>query len=193
MRINKTKKTNNKKRFAIIAIVALLAIIGYGVFAFTTHGWPFLQNDSSQDSTKSVDPKAADKIKSEAVEQDADKTSTGSDTPQQPTTDPTTGATTVEMNVTNYGPVGGSYSIHFEIQALVSSGTCTVKFTPTTTGKSYTATAGIQALSRTSTCKGFDTISQAELPEGAYTVEANFTSGTTSGSLSQKIQVSYAP
>jgi hypothetical protein len=83
---------------------------------------------------------------------------------------------------------GDSYRVQTLIQTVTNSGLCTIVITDSE-GKVYRATADVQALPSSSTCKGF-TIPVSELSVGKWNINLQFENDSVRGSVEKEMEVS---
>lgn len=182
----------------LVTLIAIAAIIAAGsmlyVYAFNGNLFGWHKNNSSATVTSkginykpptSDQKKTGDQIKQESLDASNGKTNTQSDTPPAPT--PHTGSkSTVGVSITASNQNGNTYQIRSQIDTPTDAGTCTL--TLTKGSASVTKTAGVQALAKVSTCKGFD-IPTDELSPGVWQMTLHFENDTLTGSTSGTITV----
>jgi hypothetical protein len=185
MQIQKrSKKTLG--RIVIIAGIALLVILGYGLIAHNNNYWPFLvttPKDVNLSPPTSEEQQGATQIKSSSVDPTV-KTSPGSTTTTAtPKTDPSANQSTTTVTITNYS----TSRIGVLIEAVLSSGTCNLQLT-NSSGTTYSYSSSIFAQSSSSTCKDFG-MDSTKITPGTWTVTVDITSGSTTGHVSQQLQL----
>jgi len=163
-----------------VVFFSLLALLlAGGVTLYALRIGPFKQQATSQTvgtPTNSVDynpPTQEQTAAGEAAKQQSANGATGSD-PSPTPTPPANGSSKsqVGMEITAANVNAGVLQIRTLIQAVTSSGTCTLSASGPN-GASYTASSGIQAGPSTSTCKGFD-IPVSSLSTGNWSIRINF-------------------
>lgn len=175
-----SQKTN--KRSIILSLLTLLIIVGIGfasVYATTGSflGWkPF--NSESKVNDEQIDNGKT--IKENSVENGQ----SGSDAPIPPKDDGE-GKRIVEVDIVSVNTVSNIVKVSTLISALDQEGTCKLTVTGTDGMVLYSTDTGVQPMSNTSTCKGFDIPSN--LLTSNYTIAILFTSGDLYGSSSYEV------
>lgn len=175
--------------FAVI-ITAVVLLMGAGIAVYIVN----TSNKSGQSSVNKINNEAPTKAQVDAGESiksnNANKGSTGgTDTPPAPTTDPSTGKSTVQISIPSAVNNSTTKELHITtlISDVVNTGTCTL--TLSTNGQQpITQTVGVQAQASTSTCKGF-TVSTAGLASGTWQITVTFSNDTLAGQVSQAISI----
>lgn len=201
MRIQE-KRTSRKKKLAIIsaslALVALLAgsILYVYVLNGNIFGWTSGKKSTVLDSNivNNEKPTEEQKDAGTTIKENSVNTNQGdklgtSTSDKVPTPSPNAnGKSKVDVTITasNLSVNLSTYQIRSLISAVVSTGTCTL--TLTQSDKVVTKTAGIQSLSSSSTCQGFD-VPTSELAPGKWQVGLNFENNTLTGSASTSIVI----
>ena len=161
---------------SIISLIFTVLIVCGAVYALTgsLFGWnPKASEMSTQDQQK----EAGSQIKENAaVSKDG---VSGSDQPATPVKE-SSGKEKVELTVTSAMKVESTLKVSTLISALDTSGTCKITISDLNGTVLHTSTVGVQALSSTSTCKGFD-IPASDIQEGNYKVTVTFESGAKYG------------
>lgn len=175
---------NNKKKQYIVAstLIATLLILFIGVsgYLFASGkdllGWtPF---PKQQQSSTGNNPASKEQIKNgEAIKTEAIKNSgtSGSDQPStpQPQSD---GRRLIELDITSITKVDSSLiKISTLISFLDQSGSCVLTINDSSSNTVYTSTVGVQAMSNSSTCRGFN-VPIANLLPGKYKFNLAYTS-----------------
>lgn len=183
MRYRQKTKTFTRKKVLIVLVV--LVIFGAAGFFVTKalHFGPFSNNifsDEVGQPTKSIDynPPNPDQTKAgEAAKQQAENGAQGSDPPLPPTP-PTSGTSKsqVAMEVTAANVDNGTFYLRTLIQAISNTGVCNLTATGPN-GKTYSASASIQAGPSTSTCQGFN-IPLSSLSPGSWKFQITFENDT---------------
>lgn len=193
MRIEKTK---SKKTKFIILTVVLLLLIALGIylvyFKGNLFGWaPFSDNHTSGINYGA--PTKGQLNAGEDIEKSTDKNSdsgknpndVGADHPNQPVQSGTTKAS-VAVTLSSANQNDGVLQVRAMIGVLTNEGTCSL--TLTKSGKTVTRTAGVQPLSNSTTCKGFD-IPVAELSSGQWNAKIDFENSTATGTTTSTVKV----
>lgn len=183
----KTKKS--RKKPIIITIATLLLLVGGAtVFTYSQKLGPFEEKEYSTKSASSDEKKTGQNTKKESLEKsEAQKGSTGSDPAPAPTPSTDGGKSTVGMEITAANQNGGTFNVRTLIQMVTSTGICSLRMTGPN-GNVYTATADIQALPSSSTCKGFD-IPTANLSSGDWTVAVSFENEEVKGTATKEVEI----
>lgn len=185
---------NNKTKILLtsaLTVAVLLACAGYYVFAVhgSILGWtPYPKKDSSgtnSPSTAQINNGA--NIKQQSIDDSKTKTnSSGSDHPPSPVPQPN-GKSTVEVTITAVNQTDTTLQIRSLISTLDLSGSCTLKLQKEGASP-VTQTVGVQSLTNTTTCKGFN-IPIDQLPSGTWQASLLFDSTSYTGNTSQTITI----
>lgn len=181
MRI-KTHKSVMKYLIGVIGIIALIIAGGlYYMHHFQVGLFAPAHQKSSPTTQKqapinyqkptSDQQSAGTAIKKGVVDQNGNSSSSS-----------TSNSNTVAMDITGVNKDATTLYVRAVIQTLSSDGTCTL--TMTGPGK-YSATAGVQAMASSSTCKGFN-VPLSSLPSGTWKVTITFTDGSQTGTASRE-------
>ena len=188
------KNRFSKKRLLVslgIIVIALAAFLFWYVVIFNGSilGWSLHSKEVSShgpDYNKPSSQQTANgaQIKANSLNDSSKTGSSGSDTPPAPV--PSSGGKSVaQMSITATNQTSSDYQIRTLISALSSGGSCTLTMTkPGAT--TVTQTSGVQDLSNTSTCQGFD-VPLSELSSGTWNVTVNFSSSTLTGSAAKAV------
>jgi flagellar basal body-associated protein FliL len=176
MKINKNKKNRILKIIALITLILVVAIACYLVVV------SFMVKKTSDPNTEQ---------KAETPAQVIDETS--------PTQEQLDAANDIKEEANKNNPSTESTAItavaslneevirvQTTINKVTNDGTCTLTFTKGSISKIYTA--GVQALSSYSTCKGF-TVDSSELSSGTWNINVTFVSGSVSSSAKTSIDI----
>ena len=181
---------SNKKAFAIIATAAIL-LLAMTATAYYLKVGPFNNplSDSINLEPATKDQKSTgDNIKESTLEQtNAGKENTGSD--PSPAPQPVEGSDkkSVGMEISAANQTDTTLQVRTFIQAVTTTGACNLAM-KSTHGATYTATADVQPLSSTTTCKGFD-VPLTQLTPGAWTISIDFSNNTLTASTSKEITI----
>lgn len=188
MRISTNK--SNKKIFIIITAALVLLTIGVGAAYYFKVG-PFapVLNDSVNLDPASDEQKATgDDIKQNSLDQvDDGKSNTGSDPSPAPQPVEGNDKKSVGMEITAANQTDTALQVRTFIQTVTNTGTCSLSM-KNSQGATYTATADVQALSSTTTCKGFD-IPLSQLSPGPWTIIIDFSNDSLTASTSKEVTV----
>lgn len=182
-------QSNNTKRNILISIgvLVLLATIGIAA-AYQYKVGPFMPNvdDSiNLDKPSEDELKAGSDAKQRTVDSDENKNQTGSDPAPEPQPIENSDKKSVHAEITAANQDESFLHVRTLIQTVASSGTCTLVMTGPQ-AKTYTATAAIQPLPSSSTCKGFD-IPLDNLSPGAWTIKIDFNNDELTASTSKEV------
>lgn len=176
-----TKKTSSSHRRRVILVVFLLLaalVIGGLAISYALRLWPFgiarTTDVGSPSNGVNYNPPSPDEVAAgENAKQQTATGNAGSDPSPAPTPAPDgTSKAIVGMEITAANVDSSTLHIRTLIQTVTSSGTCTLVATGPN-GKSYSATAAVQAGPSTSTCKGFD-IPLSTLSDGTWSIRVSF-------------------
>lgn len=182
-----TQKTFRKKTIIIAGSTVAVLVTGVLLYVYAFHG-----NLFGWTTTPKIAPTTTNQINYEPAtpeQQQAGvdaKTGT-SDTPAAPATTPGSSLKSVEVTITAANQNGSTLQIRTLIGVVENTGTCTLVLSRS--GQtSVTKTAGIQALSSSSTCQGFD-VPVSELSAGTWQALITFESSTLTGTATKSIMV----
>jgi hypothetical protein len=187
MKIN--NGTNKKKRIIIIGCIVLALIL---IAAATTLAYRYYHPTAKSTDSVNLSPptdeekNAGNSAKQNNVSPETDKgNSTGSDsTPTQPTDG---SKATIAAEITSANQNDPSFQVRVLIHTVTSSGTCTLVMSGPN-GKSYNATAEVQALPSSSTCKGFD-VPVSSLAAGQWKVNVIFSNDQYTASADKDVVI----
>lgn len=188
-----TPKKTSKKYYLIAAAVLVLLVAGAFTYVYAFNGSIFgWKKPPIKDSSINYNPPTEEQKQAGENTKDASlnspeeqKPNNTAETPTPPT--PSPGAkSTVSLAIPVSHPVPPSFKITAEIGALTNEGTCTL--TLAKGSKTITKTANVQALPRTSTCKGFD-IPLSELSSGQWNLTLHFENSTLVADATKQITV----
>lgn len=188
MQIRTTKKS---KKITIIIIAIIVVLLATTVTAYHYKLGPFAshQKNSINLTPPTSNQKAAgNDVKQNTLNQAKDgKGDTGSD--PSPAPQPIAGSDkkSVGMDITATNQTDTILQIRAFIQTVTNSGTCSLSM-KNAQGVIYTATAGVQAQSSTTTCKGFD-IPLTQLASGTWTISINFSNESLTASTSGEVTI----
>ncbi len=176
----KIKKSHTKKRIIATLLVSAILVVG-GVLVYYQ-----LKSDEETSSQASSEQKSSGSTDlnppSDEVEAAAAETKKASIEANQNTGTNTNGK--VDMIVTRANVSGNNLDLSVLIQSVVSSGTCTLRLT--SGDQTIVKTAGVQALSSSSTCAGFKVNG---LSSGSWKATVTYAGDQLSGSVSTAIEV----
>lgn len=180
MQINK----NNKRK--IVLIVTLVAVCAAGIVysAYALKIPPFAQRDNrtiNLDKPTEEEVQAGIDIKNKS---NGDNSQTGSDPALPPKEITDSSNKSVNVAITAANIEGSTLRIRTLIQYVTSTGNCTLTLTGPQQ-KIYSATANVQALPSSSTCRGFD-VPLSDISSGEWKIELNFVDNNIIGSSSSK-------
>ena len=185
------RTTKSSKKISIIIIAIIVVILAATAAAYHYKLGPFVsrQKNSINLNPPTKDQKAAgNDIKQSTLNQtNGGKESTGSD--PSPAPQPVVGndKKSVGMDITATNQTDTTLQMRTLIQTVTNSGTCSLSM-KSTQGATYTATAGVQAQSSTTTCKGFD-IPLTQLTSGTWTISINFSNESLTASTSGEVTI----
>ena len=161
---------------AITTGIIALAALGWLTYAYSQQQWPF--------SALAANSATAPQNTINYSEPTKDQIATGALAKEQAaknaTTQPTTPSnnSSIPVSFTSVQP-GETVYIRTLIGTVTSGATCSLTMSGPN-GKSYTASVGIQALSNSSTCQGFN-MPMSNLAPGKWTITVKVTDGTSTG------------
>ena len=173
MRINSPKSSPTKTIIALVCILCAL-VAGWLYYSHHFQKWPFLPSPPIVQpiKTASVD------YKTPTSDQSTGGTSIKQQAADNQAASPTQSNTSIPVTITSVQP-GPVVYIRANIGIVSSTGTCDLSMTGPG-GKTYKATAGIQAMASSSTCKGFN-IPMSDLASGSWKITVSVTDGSATG------------
>ena len=164
-------------RFVAIATgIIVVAMLGWLAYAYSQQKWPF--------ATQTTDSATAPQNTVDYNEPTEDQVSAGVAAKEKVAKDATTPSTepsstpTIPVSFTSVQP-GETVYIRTLIGAVTSGATCSLTMSGPNS-KSYTASTGVQALSSSSTCQGFN-VPMSNLAPGNWTITVIVTDGASTG------------
>lgn len=191
MKISKNKNNTKLKILLIIVAATLIFLGGYAAaIKLNIVNNPFLKSNDPMYGKATKDQIEAGKD----IEAITDKNSNsgknpndvGADHPNKPTDQSGSSKATVSVLLSSANQNDGILQVRIMIGALISEGTCSL--TLSRNGAIVTRSAGVQALSNSSTCKGFD-IPVTELSSGSWTAEIKFENSNLLGTTTSQVKV----
>lgn len=184
-----TKKSSKKIPIIIASIAILLSTTAIGAYYLKFGPFATKSNDAINLSPATQEQKTAgSNIKQSTLNQsETGKESTGSDPAPKPQPVEGSDKMSVGMEISAMNQTDSTMQIRAFIQTVTSTGTCVLAM-KNTQGLTYTARVDVQALSSSTTCKGFD-IPLDQLTKGNWTVNLNFSNDTLIASSSKEITV----
>jgi hypothetical protein len=180
-------RSKNKVKVLSLSIAAVILLAGMAAAAaFYFKVGPFSVDPSLNPPTREEKATGKD-IKQQTVDQDSKGSQTGSDPSPSPKPIPGTSKSSVGADITAVNQDTAYLHIRMLIQAVTSSGTCTLTMSGPQQG-SYSNTVEVQALPSTSTCKGFD-IPLSKLSKGTWTINIKFSNSTLTASASKSVVI----
>ncbi len=182
-------KQKSKKTLIIIIAAAVVLLTGSSAFAYFNKLGPFSSSQNPNVNTKAATKEQQDagqQVKQEKADEDAKSKPSGSDQPAAPVPQPS-GKSTVTVSITAANQNSGMLQIRNLIEAVDSTGTCTLTLTKSGS-TTVTKTAGVQALASSSTCQGFN-IPVSELSKGTWNIDLLFENSTLKGTASKTVDI----
>ena len=184
--VTKKNKTSTR-RLALLVIGALalaaLACVGTYALSGTLFGWHILGTHDTPTSTSGNNPPSKEQIDSgSAIKENSlvnSGGSGGSDQPEPPASQQD-GRKLVQVDITSVDNIGTATRVGVIISALDQLGTCSMKVSSSSGETLYTSSVGVQAMSSTSTCKGFD-IPNSDLTDSHYSIVINYSNNDKYG------------
>ena len=165
-------------RYVVIATtVVVLALLGWLYYTYSQQQWPFPA--SSPDSTTA--PQNTVDYSNPTDEQTsagaAAKEQAVKDATTNPITEPAT-PSSIPVSFTSVQP-GETVYIRTLIDTVTAGATCSLTMSGPN-GKSYSTSAGVQALSSSSTCQGFN-VPMSSLSAGNWKITVTVADGSATG------------
>lgn len=179
----KIKNKSNRKKIVIaillILVGVLLLVLIYSKF--------YVNNDKTYNEPSNDQVEAGNTVKSRNADAEKDQNQTiGSDPkPKSSPTDQPLATPNFSITAANISNDNKVLYIRTVLQEVTSEGTCTLDATGPN-GKTYNASAEVQAGPTTSTCKGFN-IPVAELSKGNWTFNVKFENNNIQTSASKEV------
>lgn len=197
--IIKNKKIDSKKisliALAVIALLVASSLVYVYALKGNLFGWSASHpsnNSKSSTGTSSSPSKNNQSSTNNSSSNNTGSTTTPTKNPEtstQPEVSPSQPSSTqsVNMTIASTNQSASSYHIGVVIYYPTDSGTCTLTMTKAGSA-TVSQTVGVQALSTSSTCKGFD-IPISSLNQGTWHATITFNGSSVNGSTSSDIQV----
>lgn len=185
MKDMKTNTRSTRKKIAVItaSLVAVL-LVATGAMALTRTGLFTAPSETANSPKKPV--ANDDNQKNGETSESTDTSSEKTPVENEPTESPTTPAT-LAASITAANQNGNTLQIRTLIETVSSDGTC--KLTLTKGSDVHTYTAGVQAQSSASTCKGFD-IPTSGLSAGTWQIAIDITVQGKKAHLTKNVTIS---
>lgn len=197
MSIQINKKSNNKtgkKLLVSLLAVAILAIIGYGTFAYTNESWPFGDTDEPSKLSSStlednhgnkIDDQPSDDKNQQRVndkkEQDRKRIEQNEQNEKNHK-----GQKNVDVVITTYSQDQSGLHVNGYVDGVIeNNGTCKLTIT-NESGKAISTTRKSHENAKNTTC-GQSTISNQKLKPGKWTISLSYSSDTATGSSEASI------
>lgn len=179
----KIEKNKHKKWLYIVTVILILGAGSAAVFGYTHRQQPatVTNNEPSLDPNRNkvdlgsatTDQQQAGKdIKKETV-----------DSNNQPT--PSPGAN-IPVIISAASQNGSTLQVRSLIQSVISDGTCSLELSHN--GQKVTKSSGVQAMSSSSTCQGFD-IPTSELSPGTWTIQLMISAKEGAGAATRSVDI----
>lgn len=181
----KILRQKNKAKTLSIVLACVVILAGGLAAAYYFKLGPFSNGQQSAQTEK--ENKTGSDIKKQSVDNSSKGTQTGSDPSPAPKPIPGTTKSSVGADITSVNQDESSLHIRMLIQAVTSSGTCTLTMTGPQQ-KTYSTSVGVQALPSTSTCKGFD-VPVSQLLAGDWKISITFSSETLTATTTKNVTV----
>lgn len=172
-----------KTKTAIITVLILVLAIAFGVFVFVR--W---SNKGSSDTQPSNDQSSViDHYVSE--EPATNDQQAGGQSIKDTVLDeqPTSTGDDYASSITVTNQSSGILYIRTKIEAVTSSGSCTLKMNGPS-NKTYSATSQVQALTSYSTCQGFN-VPISNLTPGIWNISISYSEGSHSATMQKDINI----
>ena len=181
---------NNKKKIIIIASIVAILLATATAYAYYSKLGPFTANSNDSinlDKPTKDELETGERIKEQSVIPDGDKQTSGSDPAPAPQPIEGSDKKSIHVEITAANQNESTLQVRTLIQAVTSTGTCTLSMTGPQ-GKTYTSTVDIQALSSSSTCKGYD-IPLTDLAPGTWSLSLNYESSDIIGTTNKEMTI----
>lgn len=183
MKISHPRSKKNLIIYISLGVVVLLVVAAFlYVYKFDGNLFGWTTKSNTQDTTTDKQVESTDEQK----EAGDNTTEGGSDKPPSPAPQTGSDKKTVEVLITAANQNSGVLQVRALISTVVNTGNCTL--TLTKSGQTVTKTADTQALSSTSTCKGFD-IPVSELSSGSWQLNLIYENDSLKGTASKIVTV----
>lgn len=191
MRINnKNSSVKNRNTIVILAIIALM-VIGVTAYAFISKIGPFAPSDQNESGINYNPPSEDEKKAGEDIKNNVDSglgnPPVGSDPSPPPDPIPSRTKSKVGMDITAANQSGDTLVLRTIIQAVTSSGTCTLTMIGPN-NKTFRQEVGVQALASSSTCQGFN-VPLSSISTGQWKVQIGFSNDTLQASTEKDVTI----
>ena len=181
MKITQQKRHKKAATIWTIALILLVAVGGYAVYASSNSLWPFT-HDEPADTKPTV--KTDEDVDNPVKPSGNQLRSTPNPEPKQ---DEKTGTSTVPMSITTATVNDNTLQERALIEYITSDGSCTITMQGPN-GATYTAASEVASLPSSTTCKGFD-IPTSKLAPGKWAITMTFTHDTITGTATKEITI----
>jgi hypothetical protein len=186
MRIH--RPTHTKKTIGIISILIIALILISTATAYYLKTWPFATTlDSSINLNEATQEEKDAGTRAKEQSLDNSKTQVGSDPAPAPQPIEGSDKKSVHMEITASNQDQSNLYVRSMIQTVTNTGTCTLTMTHSS-HTSYTATADVQALSSSTTCKGFN-VPLEQLTKGTWKITLSFTNDELTASTEKDVTI----
>ena len=195
----KIQKKHNSKIMTLALTAILLLVVGYGLLSYKIKLWPFTksqfnaateeQKTAGQDIKKRSLDNPDKSNKEEKQSSSETKTPQGSDPSPKPTPSSNGGkpAVSVSITATTIDKVANVLYIRSLIQAVSSSGKCTLSMN-NDSGNVYSSSTESQPGPSTSSCKGFN-IPLSKLSPGKWKIAIHYEDDSVTGNTEGEVNI----
>lgn len=183
-----TKRKSGFKKALIILLISLVLATGVGAAMYALKVGPFTEtppvqqeSESSQKKDSSSDSSATD-IKDQKIDDPTSNSIKNQEGDTSSSDNDNNG-----MQITSALVSGDTFRIRTLIPSITSAGTCSLTMSKSGS-TSYNASAGVQPMASSSTCKGFD-IPLASLSSGTWKISVIYTNGDVSSSATKEVVI----
>lgn len=180
----KTRKKNKLNRRAVIILIstaAVLTILGIVLYFYVfKNSTPQEQNQAQQSEQVETDLNLNPPTDEEVNAGNLIKENSVNNSPSAQNDN-------ISLIITSANQVDNTLSVRTLIEGVVSSGSCTLELI--SGNKKVTKFSEVQALSNSSTCKGFD-VPVSELSTGTWQINLTYQNSNQRGSTTGSVEVS---
>lgn len=184
-------QSNNTKKIVLITLLTIFLVGTLGTaVAYHYKVGPFTYGGDDSinlDKPSEDELKGGSDAKQQTVNSDENKNQIGSDPAPEPQPIENSNKKSVHAEFTAANQDESLLHVRTLIQTIANSGTCALTMTGPQ-GKTYSATAAVQPLPSSSTCKGFD-IPLDNLSSGAWTIKIDFSNDELTASTSKEVTI----
>lgn len=183
------KKPSIKKRIFLVLVVLLLVAGGILGYLYAVKAGPFdepVQETKTSTSKDGKDGSSTPQTDGDLGVNPPEESDPTSNSVKNPPADETPPSDSKDFQITFAHVNGDTFQIRTLIAKVTSSGTC--KLTMTSGSRSYSASAGVQPMASSSTCKGFN-VPMSSLSSGTWRISIIYSFNGTESTATKEVVI----